>query len=101
MKRGATEWQSVEFTNLSGDTVIDSNGNYVSGSILEYVDMTGGGKSKNAELTFDVTDIFIDNCKINNSASKGIYLSNPSIKNIINSPYAVNISQSIFYAIGV
>jgi len=50
------DWDKIRFTNTSLDAIYDSNGNYISGSIIKYVEVEFGGS------THYLGAITIENC---------------------------------------
>ncbi len=69
----AGDWGYIDFTNETVDVTYD-NGNYVSGSILEYVDIlySGGNDTKGA-INITNSAIHINNVRVENSNSYGVF----------------------------
>jgi parallel beta-helix repeat protein len=83
----AGSWGNIYFTDGSTDGVVEDNGNYLSGSILEYCRIEYGGKIEQtvtAMLKFEESLPVLRNSSINNSIAAGVNLlvSNYVITNI-------------------
>ncbi len=63
------DWGKIEFTV---STTLDTEGNYASGSVLQYcvVEYGGGGAAKGA---IEAQSLLIDHCAVWNNNTKGIY----------------------------
>jgi len=74
-------WRYLEFANPGGSAVF-SGGNYVSGSILEYVNIDNAGSKSygnalaKAALYLNGGRPFINNVRLNNNTASGIYIEN-------------------------
>ena len=75
------DWGNIEFTSTAITTAMDANGNYISGSILQYcvVEYAGG----NADNAIYAHSLLINNCTIKNNDARGVYnpgsMNSPSI----------------------
>ncbi len=67
------DWSYIYFTDFSTDAILTTNGNYVSGCILEYCNVLYSGGLSNGAVYVDNAKPFIRNCNITNSSSHGIY----------------------------
>jgi len=77
----AGAWGYIYFSKTCTDAVFenDINGNYLSGSILEYcaINYAGGASvNNNGALRMDESFPFINHCSICNNAASGIYMDN-------------------------
>jgi predicted outer membrane repeat protein len=72
------DWDYISFSNTSADAVFDGNGQYVSGSIIEYciVQYAGGGDYTFGAIVADNALPFIHCCTIQHNGASGIYASN-------------------------
>ena len=69
------DWGYIYFSNASMDAVYDSSGNYISGSILEYVVVEYGGGAmvdNNGAIRLENAHPFINHSEIKNNAMIGI-----------------------------
>lgn len=66
------DWGRIQFSNFSVDAVINSSGQYLSGSSLQFCDIMYGGGAGGAQLLIDQSSPFIEYCLISESASDGI-----------------------------
>lgn len=67
----AGNWGYILFGNSSRDATYDTNGNYTSGSILEYAVVEYAGGSGAVQINY--AHPFINYCTIRNNKSSGIY----------------------------
>ena len=67
-------WGYIKFEDSSMDAIFDDDGNYVSGSILQYCTVEYGGGSGEGAVWIGSASPFIDNCVIRQNATKGLYL---------------------------
>ena len=70
------DWGYIHFTDSSTDAVLDENGNYVSGSILQYtiVEYAGGaGVAENGTVRIEGSTPFIDHTTIRQNNNDGIH----------------------------
>ncbi|MDD3877011.1 MAG: right-handed parallel beta-helix repeat-containing protein [Bacteroidales bacterium] len=68
-------WGYIYFDDVSTDAVYDVNGDYVSGSIMQYciIEYAGGATvTDNGALRLDGAHPFVDHCNISNNSSRGI-----------------------------
>jgi len=74
------DWGNILFTKTSVSASLDMNGNYLSGTILEYciIEYGGSGSSDVLQINGNGTLIspFINYCDIRNNQASGIYISN-------------------------
>lgn len=70
----AGDWGSLAFLNETEDATFDGNGDYSSGTILEYAKVLyGGGSGASGAVVITNSAIYINNVTVQHSASKGIY----------------------------
>jgi len=67
-------YKYIKFTKSSTDTVFDSRGNYVRGSILEYCKI----EYANTGISSDSTTLLVKHCIISNNRNVGIQIENAS-----------------------
>ncbi|MCH7764668.1 MAG: choice-of-anchor D domain-containing protein, partial [Candidatus Marinimicrobia bacterium] len=68
-------WSSIEFLDETEDATFDGNGDYISGTILEYSNVLyGGGSGSSGAVIMTNSAIYINNVTVQYSASKGIYI---------------------------
>ncbi|MCH8070294.1 MAG: choice-of-anchor D domain-containing protein, partial [Candidatus Marinimicrobia bacterium] len=68
-------WSSIEFFDETEDATFDGNGDYISGTIIEYADVLyGGGSGSSGAVIMTNSAVYINNVTVQYSASKGIYL---------------------------
>ncbi|HSN73785.1 MAG TPA: right-handed parallel beta-helix repeat-containing protein, partial [Anaerolineae bacterium] len=73
------DWGYIYFTNSSTDAVVDANGNYVSGSILEYavIEYAGGASiSPNGVVRVDASSPYLHANAIHHNKADGIHVWN-------------------------
>jgi hypothetical protein len=93
-------WGYIYFSDACIDAVFenDINGEYLSGSILEYcaVEYAGGvSVNNNGALRMDSSSPFINHCNINNNAASGINIVNMTIGfKITNSKITNNVAET-------
>jgi len=68
----AGDWGQILFTSSSQDAQLNANGEYISGSVLEYCEISYGGNSSNAMIKADEPSPLIDNCLISHSSTNGL-----------------------------
>ena len=68
----AGDWGQILFTNSSQDAQLNLSGEYLSGSVLEYCEISYGGNSSNAMIKADESSPLIDNCLISHSSTNGL-----------------------------
>lgn len=66
------KWARILFADSSADAVLDAEGNYLSGSVLEYCRIEQGGKGVSAEVQMENASPFIHRSWIAFSESRGI-----------------------------
>jgi hypothetical protein len=73
----AGDWGYIFFSDVSTDAVFDAQGNYLSGSILEYciVEYAGSGTNSLGAVQLTSSYPFINYCTIRNNNISGIYAS--------------------------
>jgi parallel beta-helix repeat protein len=70
----AGDWGNIHFLGTATPTVVDDNGDYVSGSILQYCVVEYAGYAlQNAVYSFENT-LMVDNCLIENNTGSGIMI---------------------------
>jgi len=94
-------WGYIFFTNIATDATYDINGNYLSGSILEYCIIQYAGSanvSYNGAIRIDAAHPFINYCTISDNNASGIYAYNltGTIK-ILNSTISYNTASGPYY----
>lgn len=67
-------WVSISFTDSSVDAAYDEDGNYVSGSILQYCVVQYGGGGEIAAIVVLASSPLVDHCSISDNAGGGIYI---------------------------
>ena len=80
-------WGQIKFSSTAKSGVFDANGNYQSGSILEFcvIENAGlAGTTAVAAIEGSLAAPFISKCVIRNNKSKGIFLTGTSMKLIGN-----------------
>lgn len=80
-KNSSSNWGYILFSDSNTDAVYDTDGNYTSGSILEYcvVKYAGGASvSDNGAVRINGALPFINHCIIKNNSASGIYAWNLS-----------------------
>ena len=89
------DWGHIYFTDLSTDAVYDSgNGNYVSGSLMEFCDI----EYANSGITIENSNPFIHNSLLRNNFTYGIELKNKAFSKIVHNSICNNKSDGInFY----
>jgi len=70
----STEWAYMLFSDSSIDATYDSNGNYVSGCILEYCTVEYAGSGNNSALKIDNASPLLNACIIRNNKANAIYV---------------------------
>ena len=68
-------WAYIHFRDGSTDAVYDVNGNYISGSILQYCTVEYAGQTavtKNGALRLEKAHPYIDHCTLKNNMTTGI-----------------------------
>jgi len=73
----AGDWGYIFFSDVSTDAVFDAQGNYISGSVLEYciVEYAGSGTNSLGAIQLTSAYPFINYCTIRNNNISGIYAS--------------------------
>jgi hypothetical protein len=69
-------WENIAFTDTCVDAQYNGNGDYVSGCILRYCDISYGGGGPMATITTESCYPHIANCSISYSGFEGIFGSN-------------------------
>jgi hypothetical protein len=73
----AGDWGYVLFTSGSTDASFDGSGNYVAGSILEYVEVAyAGGGTLEGAIRLDAAAPYLHNCDIHDNGKGGVYAYN-------------------------
>ena len=80
------DWGFVRFSDESEDAKFDGEGQYASGSVLQYCVVTyGGGASGKGGIQINDATPYIDHCEIVENKGSGIFASNPKDIRIENS----------------
>lgn len=95
------DWVAIQFTDSSEDAVFNSAGQYLSGSILQYCDITyggGGTVARNGNLKMSFSAPYISYCRVSESEADGINgaASNSNIDNCTvfnNIGYGINMQS--------
>jgi hypothetical protein len=94
------DWGNIYFNDVSIDATADVNGNYLSGSIIEYALIEWGGKNVKGLLQTQKAFPYISNCMIKHGKSDGIYsffgVSSGGPFYILNNTIAFNKSYGIY-----
>ncbi|MBT7755443.1 MAG: hypothetical protein HN726_04590, partial [Candidatus Magasanikbacteria bacterium] len=83
----AGDWENIVFSSSSISATTDGDGNYLSGTILEYCTIEYGGDDEYGVIKLigapNLVSPMINNCTIKNNSGSGIYLafSSPIISN--------------------
>jgi len=67
------DWGNIEFTSTAITTTMDAEGNYVSGSVLQYCVVRYAGHA-NARGAIDAHSLLIDHCTVQNNDAPGVYM---------------------------
>jgi hypothetical protein len=67
------DWAKIHFPDTCIDAVFDTNGNYVSGTIMKYCDVLYGGGVGFGEIHVVNSSPYFTHCNFLNSKSAGIY----------------------------
>jgi putative cofactor-binding repeat protein len=67
------DWGNIEFTSTAITTTMDAEGDYVSGSILQYCVVEYAGYGYGAYSAIDAHSLLIDHCTVRNNDGRGIY----------------------------
>ena len=70
------DWAKLHFADTCVNAVFDNYGNYLSGSIMKYCDVSYGGGLGFGEVHIVSSSPYINHCKILNSSSNGIHCEN-------------------------
>jgi len=70
----AGDWNNMHFTSSSVSASYDAGGNYISGSIMKFCDISYGGQLNFGILEIESSAPHIESCSIMHSSSDGIYL---------------------------
>ncbi|MFZ1752836.1 MAG: right-handed parallel beta-helix repeat-containing protein, partial [Caldilineaceae bacterium] len=91
------DWGFIKFESNSVDAQYDSNGDYVSGSIIQHavVEYTGSDSNNNASIYIDGASPLIDNNVVRRGSGYGIYLYN-STSQLTNNSVTNNASTGIY-----
>jgi hypothetical protein len=65
------DWGNIAFTATAITTALDAEGNYLSGSILQYCFVEYGGHG--AASAIDTRSLLIDHCTVRDNDARGIY----------------------------
>ena len=67
-------WAKIQFADSSKNAVVDTNGNYFSGSIMTHCNVLYGGGSGTGTIQTNNASPLIRNCNVLNSGSDGIHI---------------------------
>jgi type IX secretion system substrate protein/parallel beta helix pectate lyase-like protein len=79
----AGDWGRIQFSDSCINASYDTNGNYLSGSIMKYCDVWYGGKisaSGTAAVEMHYSSPYISNCTVISSGGTGILCAGSSVK---------------------
>ena len=79
------DWNHIEFTRTAVEAELDENGNYLSGSIFEYVTVEYGGGDEKSPI-FSESSLYFKNSTFQNNNSGAIY-SNAKTLSVNNSTF--------------
>lgn len=70
-------WGQLKFTDTAEDAVLDAQGNYVSGSILRWLDLSRAGNVANGKGAVELIGALpvLSHCDVGRNATTGLYLS--------------------------
>jgi len=68
------DWVNILFTDSSVDAIYDENGDYLSGSIMQYCTVEYGGGSDIPAVKIADSSPFVDHCTIKDNDNSGIYI---------------------------
>lgn len=86
------DWAKLHFSNLSTDAVFDTNGNYLSGSIMKNCDIKYAGSLGYSAIDIQQSSPYINKCNITLSAASGI-IYNSMEKAVIDSSSIKNCAE--------
>jgi hypothetical protein len=66
------DWWKIQFSDTCVDALFDASGNYLSGCIMKYCDITYGGGITNGAIHIQSSSVYISNCNISYSSTSGI-----------------------------
>jgi parallel beta-helix repeat protein len=66
------DWGNIEFTSTAITTTMDAEGNYISGSVLQYCVVEYAGTDGYTGSAIDTHSLLIDHCTIRNNGARGI-----------------------------
>ena len=75
----AGDWANIVFTDTSVDATYDAEGNYLSGSIMQYCTVEYGGGGNTPAIKIVSSSPFVDHCTIRSNGSSGIYVDQGSL----------------------
>ncbi len=91
-------WGRIQFHNSSVDAVLDTAGNYISGSILNYCDILyGGGIGSSGAVHCDTSAPYFSHIRISESKTAGIYFNYSSNRGIDSSSIRNCTADALFY----
>lgn len=79
----AGDWGRIQFSDSCINASYDTNGNYLSGSIMKYCDVLYGGKiiaSGTAAVEMHYSSPYISNCTVISSGGTGVLCAGSSVK---------------------
>ncbi|MDP6651587.1 MAG: right-handed parallel beta-helix repeat-containing protein, partial [Gammaproteobacteria bacterium] len=94
-------WGSISFSGSSVDAILDTDGNYIDGCLLQHCLIESGAQGANGQVVIDSALPLIDHCTIINGSTRGIFVNNAKPNLIIrhctisnNGNMGVNINES-------
>ncbi len=71
---GRGSWTKIQFSDTAVDAQFDAAGNYQSGCIMKYCDVSYGGVNNFGMISIANSSVCISNCRLNYSSYDGIYV---------------------------
>ncbi|HWQ11526.1 MAG TPA: right-handed parallel beta-helix repeat-containing protein [Roseiflexaceae bacterium] len=94
------DWTGVRFASNSVDTRFDDAGNYLDGSMMQYVTIAHGGGEQlldpEANLALTSTTVYIDHVTVTNSATAGIHVESDDPLRITNNVITDNEGSGMY-----
>ncbi len=92
------DWEGINLLDQSVDPIFDALGNYLSGTIFNYVDVSFAGNSTSSGSLYTLNaDLYIDNCNISDGNSYGVYVNyNNADVTIRNCEFSNHLHAAIF-----
>src|ERR1035438_9014568 len=89
------DWENLHFSSSSVSASYDAQGNYISGSIMKYCDISYGGQLNYGNLEIESSAPHIERCSIMHGSSDGICLKKGYSK-IVNCYLSENSGSGIY-----